>query len=794
MNELCADGSMLQISRLLTQLTKTCPDLTPATTPCCTPEMLPGVNGVPRMDKQALSNALRLVGAPWPDPDSKEHPDHHRSRNRARAHTHTRTRTPSFPEASLYNLQPGMLHVPYLYVPEPPHPTTDRLRYAGSLLPPANDKASAPVPKKDAKESYYCFDKTSRCTDNVQHDLAVLNDNLKIWFGQVVSDRRDRKLKVLQHSDPLEAITPVDPYCCRSVMKLAEIDASLGFAITRLCQGSGHHLMDIGGEPGSFVQYLLRRSGWRNKVYSVTRKRCQEQGGRALGNFMLNRTQEPVCFFELLSGSSASDSGDITILQNQDDLVAQLRHKSGGHGLQLIVSDAGVGVRGVEFHQEMIYARLLLSASVIALQALATGGTFICKISNAWQCITRNLLFVLAQCFESLALVKPPHSRLTSNECYVVLQSFQLPRHELRHSALLGSLRQLVATEDFSPLQTIQVPPDFHAWLLKWNNVKCQAQNTALATFLACFWNQQPPRRALPLPPSVLDFDVIALVRALVQRMAIHERAMHPTSASARKQVQRLLEVGRLHAQVRADSRRLMRDALQTQLKQLQACGYDAAGEVNIPSQLLERMVLMPGSPQASLKKAQALGWRTQSLCSQDAATEAFRVTMFCEANALLLEVSLATTQAHLKLTRSQHRVFGNLPVGAVFEAMLLAQECHSPIPDRSGVRVKRCPRFELGGQPYKFVYLQLFDAWALPGTPDLHARPFKVRLDCLQLCVRNWEPNFACICGVNSEAEPSATCPPTHRHLLMPPEREVNDCVWLVDFIDDSMMYSDSE
>jgi len=119
------------------------------------------------------------------------------------------------------------------------------------------------------------------------------------------------------------------------------------------------------------------------------------------------------------------------ILQLQGDITKQstaeaiIGHFGGNEKAQLVVCDGAPDVTGVHEMDEYMQHQLLVAALSIATCVLETGGTFVAKIfkGNATSLLSSQMQIF----FKKFDIYKPPSSRPSSIEAFVVCSDFCLP-------------------------------------------------------------------------------------------------------------------------------------------------------------------------------------------------------------------------------------------------------------------------------------------------------------------------------------------------------------------------------
>jgi len=111
----------------------------------------------------------------------------------------------------------------------------------------------------------------------------------------------------------------------------------------------------------------------------------------------------------------ADDTGDITVPANQTAFLEKTKGKC-----SIFTADGGFDFSEHYGTQEVEVFPLLVSSSIIGLQTMNRGGDFILKMFDTELKCTKDLIAILAYCFDSWTLYKPALSRPCNAEKYFV--------------------------------------------------------------------------------------------------------------------------------------------------------------------------------------------------------------------------------------------------------------------------------------------------------------------------------------------------------------------------------------
>ncbi|EDW96953.1 putative tRNA (cytidine(32)/guanosine(34)-2'-O)-methyltransferase 1 [Drosophila yakuba] len=187
----------------------------------------------------------------------------------------------------------------------------------------------------------------------------------------------------------------------RSAFKLLHVDEAYGIL------NGVQRAVDLCAAPGSWSQVLSR------KLYDA----CETDDEKAAVKIIAVDLQAMAPIRGILQLQ-----GDIT---KQSTAEAIIGHFGGNEKAQLVVCDGAPDVTGVHEMDEYMQHQLLVAALSIATCVLETGGTFVAKIfkGNATSLLSSQMQIF----FKKFDIYKPPSSRPSSIEAFVVCSDFCLP-------------------------------------------------------------------------------------------------------------------------------------------------------------------------------------------------------------------------------------------------------------------------------------------------------------------------------------------------------------------------------
>ena len=189
-----------------------------------------------------------------------------------------------------------------------------------------------------------------------------------------------------QLNDPYVRAAQEAGYRSRAAFKLVQLDDR--FRLLR----RGARVLDLGAAPGGWTQVAVARAG---------------PGVVAVDLLPI----EPITGASVLRGDLA------------DPAVAKAAVAALGGKADVVLSDMAPNTTG---HAATDHLRIMALAEVamdVALQVLAPGGAFVCKVFQGGS--ERAMLDALKRRFASVRHAKPPASRKESAETYVVAQGFR---------------------------------------------------------------------------------------------------------------------------------------------------------------------------------------------------------------------------------------------------------------------------------------------------------------------------------------------------------------------------------
>lgn len=264
---------------------------------------------------------------------------------------------------------------------------------------------------------------------------------------------RDEFLEARRACNPLEVLGEGQQnglnqmFMNRSAIKLANIDAALGFCIvnppvqTEKARKKCLVFADLCGAPGGFSEYILWRCSSLNtpmtcRGYGMSLSGSNEQGRGIrwkLPEMMGSASphQYRTCFgvdgtgdihrWENVLALQQMMFQDDTIFQEEPNDVDNTQEWGRAH---LVLADGGFDAQRDSENQEEIAQKLIVCQVTAALALLKSRGTLVVKVFGFQTPVIRVVMRHLFLSFDSMVAIKPISSRPASAERYVVCVGF----------------------------------------------------------------------------------------------------------------------------------------------------------------------------------------------------------------------------------------------------------------------------------------------------------------------------------------------------------------------------------
>lgn len=227
---------------------------------------------------------------------------------------------------------------------------------------------------------------TKKTSHGGQRDLTVRVRNAR--------ERTNSSARWLERqlNDPYVMQARRDGYRCRAAYKIIELDEKFHLFDKAKC------VLDLGAAPGGWTQIAVQR---------------------------LNSLPEApkVVAVDILEMSPLAGAIVMQLDFNDEDAPQRIEDALGGRKVDVVMSDMAPNTIGHAATDHLRILALCELAYDFALQVLAPGGTFLCKVRQGGT--EGDLLKSMKQRFTKVAHAKPDSSRKESSENYVVCIGFK---------------------------------------------------------------------------------------------------------------------------------------------------------------------------------------------------------------------------------------------------------------------------------------------------------------------------------------------------------------------------------
>jgi 23S rRNA U2552 (ribose-2'-O)-methylase RlmE/FtsJ len=211
-----------------------------------------------------------------------------------------------------------------------------------------------------------------------------------------------------------QAVATMKPIS-RSYFKMIEICYSLG--LLELLPPAACQTFHLAEGPGGFIEAMTHmRKNPDDTYYGMTLIDEQNQnvpGWRKSKFFLQNNPN-------VIIETGIEKNGDLMKPENLRYCYDKYNGK-----MDLITGDGGFDFSFQYPQQEQISTKLITCQIGFAIAMQKTGGTFILKVYDTFTRFSLDLLFLLANLYEQLTIIKPNTSRFANSEKYVVCKGFR---------------------------------------------------------------------------------------------------------------------------------------------------------------------------------------------------------------------------------------------------------------------------------------------------------------------------------------------------------------------------------
>jgi 23S rRNA U2552 (ribose-2'-O)-methylase RlmE/FtsJ len=264
--------------------------------------------------------------------------------------------------------------------------------------------------------------------------------------------------------------------CCihplsRSFFKMIEILYHLQFFERH--KNPKYKSMHICEGPGGFIEAFHSMAESKQKrvqaSYGMTLKSTHTMipGWRRAAAFLQRHTTVSILY-------GPSKTGNIYEPENQEACLQSV----GSLGAHLVTADGGFDFSDDFINQEKNILRLLINSAIILLECVAHEGDIVLKVFDCNLRVTRDLISLLASCFQGWTLYKPVTSRPCNSEWYFLGRSAHLDRR-----VVIGYLKQIrdrmSENPDIELKRFLHVNP-LDTFLKGLQDIRCKKQVDAL--------------------------------------------------------------------------------------------------------------------------------------------------------------------------------------------------------------------------------------------------------------------------------------------------------------------------
>ena len=285
----------------------------------------------------------------------------------------------------------------------------------------------------------------------------------------------------------------------RAAIKLANINAVVGFSLIPYGSPGVFKFADLCGAPGGFSEYIVqqcRDGGVRTcRGFGMSLVGTNEHGNGTpwkLSNYQQQYPDGSTTTYQLSGG--ADGTGDIYNFANVEHLGHEIQAATGSHKVHLVVADGGFDAQRDFEYQEHIAQKVVVCQAVAAMALLEDGGSMVMKVFGFQTSTIRALMRNLFMAFERLVVVKPISSRPASAERYLVCRGFR----GIPFGRSPVSLRNAVFLDDFRVVWSEQENQAFERLERYLDRVDYKMMNLNLKACFAILSTLERRYRALP--------------------------------------------------------------------------------------------------------------------------------------------------------------------------------------------------------------------------------------------------------------------------------------------------------
>jgi cap2 methyltransferase len=269
--------------------------------------------------------------------------------------------------------------------------------------------------------------------------------------------------------------------CClrplsRSFFKMVEILHHLQFFERH--KAPKYKSLHICEGPGGFIEAFHAVAESKQKLvhasYAMTLKSTHTMipGWRRATNFLQRHPTVSILYGPTKTGNIYEPENQLACLQSV-----------GSTGAHLVTADGGFDFSDDFLHQEKNILRLLVNSALILLECVAYEGDIVLKVFDCNLQATRDLIALLASCFQSWTLYKPVTSRPCNSEWYFIGRSARIDRRlVLQYLKQIRDMYTQTPDIDISNLLSVNALDEF---LKEKQRERCTRQIAALKEVIA---------------------------------------------------------------------------------------------------------------------------------------------------------------------------------------------------------------------------------------------------------------------------------------------------------------------
>jgi cap1 methyltransferase len=272
----------------------------------------------------------------------------------------------------------------------------------------------------------------------------------------------------------------------RAAVKLANIDAVNHvtndiFTFDAKISDRAFKFCDVAAGPGGFTQYMQYRFP-NSTGYGMT---LRSETLDWSTNFLDMKRFTPFYGPDNTGSLYTNHEAFVQYVLNQEP-----------EGVDLVTGDGGFDLddtmdRTLLHRQEFLSSRLLLTQALVGIGCAKVGGNFVVKVFDTVTDISAHILFVLAQCFQKIAIFKPVTSRPANAERYVICMD-RKQNVTSYYQLLLGAAKTYTDTSYLLSLFDEPLAYEFKQWLIQNNSRSIDLQLQAAQNILLYLQGKNP--------------------------------------------------------------------------------------------------------------------------------------------------------------------------------------------------------------------------------------------------------------------------------------------------------------